>query len=258
MRGLVQWYLGRLKSHPLSTNVTSAVFLMVAGDVGAQEIETHFLGASHKLDADLQMDRLSYRRYGTMSPNPNLRVAREQIQRRRRTEYQEEHQLLQQDVPSPTDPSTWTTTLESALSTLQSDFQSLDFFRSSTMAFWSGFLATPSFIALYRVFDRLLPASTPLTVAARVGITFIMSVPVNAIFFCYGTLVHHVTEWAALIAEWRHEVPDASLRQVLRQVPFDWPMFWGTARLKVETELARTVLVSASVWIPVKIGRAHV
>lgn len=119
------------------------------------------------------------------------------------------------------------------------------------MAFWSGFLSTPSFIFLYRIFDRMLPASSPATIAARVGITFLMSIPVNTVFFCYGTFVHHFTEWAGLINAWRYEVPDASIRQVMRQVPFDWPMLRSSARLKIETELGPTVIASAGVWIPI-------
>jgi hypothetical protein len=78
-----------------------------------------------------------------------------------------------------------------------------------------------------------------------------MSIPVNTIFFLYGTFVHHVTEWIGLINAWRCEVPDASARHVLRHVPFDLPMFWSSARLKIETELAPTVLASAGMWIPI-------
>jgi hypothetical protein len=241
----------------MSTNVTSAVLLMVTGDVLAQEIEMHCLdqpsttpGAPtvsgggedrHGLEdhSFSSANKLHYRRYGTLSPD--VRAVHDELHRRK-TKVWAEHDFAltafeQLQVKART-----------AMLTIESEIESIDLFRCSTMALWSGFLSTPSFILLYRVFDRMLPASSPAAIAARVGITFLMSIPVNTAFFCYGTFIHHVTEWAGLIQEWRHEVPDASVRQVLRHVPFDLPMFWSSARLKIETELTPTVLASAAVW----------
>lgn len=77
-------------------------------------------------------------------------------------------------------------------------------------------------IIIFRVYERLYPPSkSPSGVAMRVASSFLLSIPVNILFFTFGTFVHHATEWWGLVEEWRYEIPDATYRQIVRQVPFD-------------------------------------
>jgi hypothetical protein len=141
---------------------------------------------------------------------------------------------------------------------LYTELASLDYFRTGTMAFWGG-LTTPAFITLYRVFDRYLPRTvTPASVLPRVVLTFLFSVPVNAIFFCYGSLVQHTAKYYSLVQEWQVEMRqlgfhDISLAEVVKDVPFDFEMAWSTARLKLESEFRQTIITSGSIWIPINI-----
>lgn len=235
MLTFAKWYVGKLKSAPMTSNVVSALVLMIVGDVAAQEIEIHYAKEEEKEESSGH--KLSFRRYGTLSPD--LRAVQQQATLKA---IEDNHAMLP----------LWQEEFRSVVRSIDEEISSLDFFRMGTMSFWAACCSTPFFLALYRLYDRILPpVTTPFTVAARVAMSLAMSVPVNATFFVYGTFVHHTTEWIGLIEEWRYEIKEATTRQVLRQVPFDFDMFWSTARLKIETELGRTVMASAMMWVPI-------
>ena len=135
---------------------------------------------------------------------------------------------------------------------LRAELASLDYFRMSTMSFWAACISTPYFMFLYRIQDRVLSSSTtPIGVALRVISSFVASVPLNAAFFGYGSWLHHVTEWWALVQEWKLVVPTATLRQILHEVPFDTNVLYATTYCKWQTELFRTLVTSATLWIPI-------
>jgi hypothetical protein len=76
-------------------------------------------------------------------------------------------------------------------------------------------------------------------IGARVTLSFILSGPINAAFYVYGTAVHHTTEW------WLLEVPYYN--------DFEWDQLWAKALLKLETELPQTMIASGSCWIPINL-----
>lgn len=83
--------------------------------------------------------------------------------------------------------------------------------------------------------------------------SFEASVPVNAAFFCYGCFVHHIVDWWSLVQEWQLEVPEADPSDIFVDVPLDWDMAWSTTRLKLTSELVRTILASAYEWVRIDI-----
>jgi hypothetical protein len=119
------------------------------------------------------------------------------------------------------------------------------------MVVWAGGVVTPFFLGLYKLFDRFLPPGRGgSAIGSRVLGAFVASIPANFFFFCYGTFVHHTTEWASLLAEWNHQIPEATAIELLQEVPFDFQMYVSTTRLKLENEFLNTIIASASMWIP--------
>jgi hypothetical protein len=135
---------------------------------------------------------------------------------------------------------------------LHTELASLDYFRTGTMALWGG-LTTPLYIILY------LPRNvTPASVLPRVVLTFLFSIPVNGIFFCYGSFVQRAAKYYSLVQEWQLEMRqlgfhNLSLSEVVKDVPFDFEMAWSIARLKLESEFRQTIITSGSIWIPINI-----
>lgn len=269
----------------MMTNVGSALVLMTTGDFMAQEIERHQLveyfsaessssskeegghhaaqryAASVQPEQQAALPKLSFRRYGTLSP-----VVRE---KRNSTKMQEDirkakmQQEANEDYKNESEGEAFIfpdiqESLQILGRNLYFELSSLDYFRTGTMAFWGG-LTTPAFILLFRVFDRNLPRNvTPASVLTRVALTFLFSVPVNAIFFCYGSFVQHSAKYYSLVQEWQVEMcqlgfQDISLVEVVKEVPFDFEMAWSTARLKLESEFRQTITTSGSIWIPINI-----
>ena len=81
-----------------------------------------------------------------------------------------------------------------------------DWVRSATMGTWAICFYTPAYMGLYAAFDRILKKRTPLAISSRVAGAVIYSIPVNALFFLYGTSVHHTMEWYGL---WNSLLSDA-------------------------------------------------
>lgn len=239
MTSFAQWYISKLKTRPLFTNLVSSVVLMTAGDVMAQGIEKHRDIPGHDLAEapsveGVPMDRrLHMRPYG---------------------------RPLEEDDESLS-PVLYTTTAwkwrESSLGALANELKELDYFRTATMIGWSVGYMTPVFLALFRFMDRMFPQKTAATIGARVLGSFIVSIPTNGIFFLYGTSVHHVAEWIALRQDWREELEEfgldgATVDYIVQNGPaFDFEMMMAKGKLKVETELFNTVSASAKAWIPI-------
>jgi hypothetical protein len=277
MRAVLQWYLSHLKTHPMVTNVGSALVLMTTGDVMAQEIELHPLVENFSAESSSSKEedvhhtaaqrfatsvapeqqaklpplrKLSFRRYGTLSPI--IKEKREaKMQREAKEDYNESEEgaFLFPDIQE---------SLQIVSRSLKNELASLDYFRTGTMALWGGG-TTPLFIILYRLFDRYLPRNvSPASVLPRVALSFIFSIPVNAIFFCYGSFVQHAAKYYSLVEEWQLErrqlgFYDISPAEVVKDVPFDLEMAWSTARLKLEAEFTNTMITSGSLWIPINI-----
>jgi hypothetical protein len=240
------------------SNLGSALVLMTAGDVMAQSIEIRKISEEESLESlshqlttqkvhhDLQRT-VSFRRYGTISPDV------EDIQHKLREKHKDKEGAL---VLLLND---WKEYIKLTSSNIHDELSSLDYFRTGTMGFWAVAAYTPYYVGLYQLYDRYLPKKkTPLTVMTRVGLTFVASIPFNATFFCYGSFVHHLTEWTSLLQEWQMKMEDseglsASYTEIAKEFPFDFEMAWCAARLKLENELLNTVIASGAVWIPINI-----
>merc|ERR1712023_533196 len=105
------------------------------------------------------------------------------------------------------------------------------------MAAWS-VVFTPFYVALYKMYDRYLPKKTPATVAARVGLSLLCSLPINFAFYAYGTTVEHVAaiDWFAAAENNTTTTNPSSFR-------FE-ELFEKTKR-KLEAEFVTTVTTSA-------------
>jgi hypothetical protein len=209
--------------------------------------------------------KLSFRRYGTLSPNRKEikeQAVEVQMEQAREQDYED---FEYDDSDAPLLYSNLQECLQIINQTMRTEVASLDWFRSSTMAAWAVAANTPINLILYKIFDRHLPSlvtkinpsviSRTLSIVSRVGLAFLTSIPANAAFFCYGSLVHHAAKHYSLVQEWRLEMNQLGLEdvvwlEVVREVPFDWQMAWSTARLKVETELWNTSKTAASFWMP--------
>lgn len=244
MTGFLQWYIRNLKTRPMLTNLGSGVVLMTVGDVMAQQIERHQQVPGHELaeapsvEGIPQNQRLHMRPYGRPSE-----------------EEEEEHSIsvLYKGGTSWQ----WRESAELALNSLKLELEELDYFRISTMIGWSVGYMTPVFIHFYRLMDRAFPQRTAATIGARVFGSFLMSIPTNAMFFMYGTSVHHAAEWIAVREDWREELQDFGFDEaVVNEImdkgpPFDVDMMLAKGVLKVESELWNTVSASAKAWIPI-------
>lgn len=127
--------------------------------------------------------------------------------------------------------------------------------RTMTMAAWSVCLYTPFYIGLYRLYDRYLPKQTPASIAARVALSFLTSIPVNAAFYTYGAAAHHTMEWMDSRKKLQVELEELGLDyvsayQAATSIPYPEEAFWAKAQHKLETELHNTVVTSGSCWIP--------
>lgn len=220
MIGLAQWYLLKLRTHPLVANCGSALVIMGIGDSMAQVLERYHLddaviGESKPNHDHIPIEqRVQFRRYGIV-PHPS-------------TDKAEDSQV---QYPS-------TIWWNKATDTIAS----LDTLRTASMMAWAVCCQTPAILLLYNFMDRIFPVKTAATVAARVCMGFCYAIPLSAGFFIYGTIVHHTAEWVALRNEWRQEMSfldkhSNNAYQSLSPPPFDWEMMWTKAKLKVQSEL---------------------
>jgi len=269
---MLQKYLQLLKSHPWSSNLGSAALLMTVGDLGAQIFEHR--GMQQQEDELLQKEaaaeaeraladtiahrrtqKVNFRRYGTLSP----RV--EEIQRKLHDEHQRQHQRHAQIKDSSSAAlfqlSTWKQEIGELATDWRLEIESMDLFRTGTMVLWSVTAYTPFFMGLYRLFDRFLPAggTSVVGVLSRTSLSFVASIPFNAAFYCYGTLVHHTTEWYELVERERNNGvgSDGGWLQASQRVPFHWEVAVDSAQLKLRTELFNTIRMGAQVWIPINL-----
>lgn len=265
MSSFVRWYLNKLKTYPIYTNISSALVLMTVGDIMAQGLEHHHLGDSFAgkghtadIDEDDTIPRtlkrhISLRRYGTHGrelPPEDVAISVERRQLR--------------DEDDNFKPINLKAAFQNMYDTLEDELTFLDPFRLTTMVFWNVTVTTPAFMAFYNYCDRLfLGKPTPLTVGTRVIMTLAFSIPINAMFFTYGTCVHHAAAWSVSRDEWNQEIGDMAtvdkglktedLSRLSPPPPFDWEAMWSKVHLKVTTELPTTMLNSAGVWVPVNI-----
>ena len=222
----------------------------------AQELERNHVGDrfnfSGKTDENIPLDkRWSLKRYGTVDPKA-AEAAAEAASEKRKHEH---------DHPEEEEEEDWMENVQDkwnhAVDAIRAEVEYLDGYRTATMMLWSAGAYTPLYVAIYKVCDRFMPHQTPVTVTARVVLSFCLSIPINAAFFTYGTFVHHTMEYMAIQKEWQLELQQLGISDDTVQshsshvIPYDWEMLRAMAKLKLESELLTTVTDSAKVWIPV-------
>ena len=252
-----RWYVQNLRTSPVRTNLLSALVLMTAGDVMAQGLEHHHIGDKTVDDKDQLVDkdkkpvnapsvrRMSLRRYGTHEPIENYVGSANNRTKNIHLEVAKDKEIDPKESP------------RDVLSRIQSEIVFLDPFRIVTMVTWNVVFTTPFFLYLYRVCDRIFAAPTFWTVSGRVLVTLFFSVPVNALFFTYGTCVHHTAEWYVLRQDLMEAMHGVGIDETVAKdaisiiTQFDWSMMWAKVRLKIESELFDTIKKSATVWVPI-------
>jgi len=213
----VNWYVGLLKTRPMLANMGSALVLMSAGDVMAQELEFSNFGvpdnASKETDKRIRSEarhlqqqqrkqeqrphelsqryyerRVSLRRYGTdHSDHFNQAEETKNIVNDDDSKEKKKTRKFFATMIAKAYNNDW---LESTLimyeevrSIIVVHVNELNFFRTGTMIGWAVFAYTPFYVGVYKVFDRCMPKQTPATVAVRVGICALLAIPLNAAFF---------------------------------------------------------------------------
>lgn len=235
---------------------------MAIGDFMAQELERHklgdaFAGSNPELEGVPERRRLHLRRYGTHG-QPLL------------DKYDTEDDYVPPDIKGP--PSTirydgeestsnWSLAVQIIHEALSHEFEFWNGFRTGTMAVWSVGIYTPAYMYLFRLYDRFLPKKTAPVIVFQVLFNLLYSIPVNALFFTYGTFVNHTTEWLAIREEWKEDLEEIASDFGIKEIhaeesypaepQFDWEMMWSKTRLKLHSELYTTMVTSAKVWIPI-------
>jgi hypothetical protein len=231
---LLRWYTKKLQSHPYWTNSISAVLLMTVGDVVAQTMEQqHRRRRSVNNDAD----------GGSTTTTTKCSVVAAAVQSLDDQKYDD-----------------------------SDDRTAIDWVRTSTMAVWSGALYAPFFVYLYRrVFDRYLPLHGVAGIGGRVIASVVVSIPVNATFFLYGSLAHHGIMYlqqqqehgnggivASSCQNHHHHDTFAAPTAATTSPRPPHPSFlaravWTTAQDKWRTELCDTIFTSAQLWVPINL-----
>ena len=244
-----KWYIAQLKAYPMLTNISAAIVLTTTGDVLAQELEQQAQQKSTGVSLSLKPTASATTRQheqehllGSHHRQQAMGLLEESLTKKKLTEAS-----------------------SSCSSDLSSSPSSWDPFRTGTMVAWSVFAYTPFYVVLYRLFDRYLPKQTPTTIAARVFLSFVTSIPVNAAFYVYGSAIEATTTIQS-----SQEPPsettddnddDVTTPNQQHESPKEknWEtMFYESVKQKLTKEFPNTMVVSGSCWVPINLVRLHV
>mmetsp|Transcript_4913 Transcript_4913/g.10044 ORF Transcript_4913/g.10044 Transcript_4913/m.10044 type:complete len:344 (+) Transcript_4913:124-1155(+) len=255
-----RWYVAKLKAQPLLVNVSSGFLLMSTGDVLAQRIE---VGAreegepstkqQHHQQQQQQQQQLikvvdasSLSSPASSSGTPGamfLKVSDFDSARQYQCQYQSFRDKIEDEIAS----FGW------------------DKSRTAKMAAWS-ILFTPFYVGIFKLYDRYLPKKNLPSIAARVGCSFLSSIPINFAFYAYGTFVQHTADWyrerreqRALQLERQQQRPrktrqppptTTATTQNSVGVSYRFDQLIEKTRRKLEAEFVTTIKTSAQFWIP--------
>lgn len=222
-----KWYVAKLKAQPLLVNLSSGFLLMSTGDVLAQRVE---IRANKPRQQSLEQQSTS------------------------------STTTLEDMLSSPA--AMFLQATDAAYRTFQEEIESFGWDKSRTakMAAWS-VLFTPFYVGIFKMYDRYLPKKNLPSVAARVGFSFLSSIPINFAFYSYGNFVQHTADWYEERQQQRElRLEAARLQQrsiVQRQtdvvdvnVPYRFDKLVEKTQRKLEAEFVTTIKTSASFWIP--------
>eukprot|EP00814_Leptocylindrus_danicus_P000171 CAMPEP_0116036008 /NCGR_PEP_ID=MMETSP0321-20121206/20828_1 /TAXON_ID=163516 /ORGANISM="Leptocylindrus danicus var. danicus, Strain B650" /LENGTH=342 /DNA_ID=CAMNT_0003513191 /DNA_START=294 /DNA_END=1322 /DNA_ORIENTATION=- len=270
-------YIHLLKTHPWKTNLTSAGVLMIGGDSMAQYIEHNpsvgddfkswlkswkvdladdgdERGSTHTNqnrgvvdqipdrhfdnDEDVDKDEMLPATAARKKGKPAVKLRRMMTLDMRKYHHDRiEDRTKCDDVDPPDEP-------KSSNTSSKSDFQ-LDKTRICSMMGWSVGIHAPSWIAIFRYFDKMFPGKmTPKSLVARVGFTAMCALPFNAAFFTYATCSHLLLEEMNMRRNNpAHVVVIGDLEVLIRQMATE-------TKLKLEREYLSTVVDSYQLWVP--------
>ncbi|KAL3909946.1 MAG: hypothetical protein SGILL_007886 [Bacillariaceae sp.] len=232
---LSKWYMAKLKSAPLLTNLSTGVVLMTGGDVLAQRVEAK--GSSGVIQEESSSSECLDIQNCLRGEQEIMGTSSTSSQQ----SYSEEHDndlfLMASDSMLHLAQHH-----EHVVERLKDTLAFWNPHRTGTMASWVLFYV-PFYASLYKAYDRFLPKKTPAGILARVALSFATSVPVNAAFYTYGTM-EHTQDWYArwhAVQQQQVGAPSADFR--LEQLAHK--VVW-----KLENELPKTIQTSGACWIP--------
>lgn len=224
-----KWYVAKLRAKPFLVNVSSGFLLLSTGDVLAQRVEVR----------------------------ANDRNNRHQIL------HDEQHQAQAAALVEETESSSSSSPVSMFLEATDAIYKAIgeeitsfgwDKSRTAKMAAWS-IMFTPFYVGIFKMYDRYLPKKNLPSIAARVGCSFLSSIPINFAFYTYGTFIEHTMEWyeerkekkvQLLLMEQENEQKS---HEVVK-VPFRFENFVEKTQRKLEAEFVTTIKTSAGFWIP--------
>jgi Mpv17 / PMP22 family len=260
----IKWYLNQLRSFPIRSNLAASLVLMTIGDVMAQSLERHsmYQPGENQGKGTLQR-RHTLHRYGT-----HTKLILNQYKINIESTYDDEEMKQKATPEAKSNAGLYLAPLSSMNDTYRSlyeKFSSVDFFRLATMVTWNVAFVTPAFLGLYHVSDRIFGhAPTLRVVSGRVLLALFFSIPVNTLFFIYGTCIHHSAERLSLrrdliqalqakVGESGEEAPNLTQKNNIVEtlVPWNWDLMFKKARRKIDADLLDTIIRSASLWVPI-------
>jgi hypothetical protein len=233
-----KWYVAKLRAQPFLVNVGSGLVLMSTGDVLAQRVEIR-----------------------TNDRNQQHREKERQQQQTTMSVGVEESESL----ASPSPASMFLEATDAVYRTFQEEITSFGWDKSRTakMAAWS-IVFTPFYVGIFKMYDRYLPKKNLPSIAARVGLSFLSSIPINFAFYAYGNAMEHTVEWYEERKEQRalrleqhqyqqrnqHETHSKPTTLETVDVPYRFDKLVEKTQRKLEAELVTTIKTSATFWIP--------
>jgi hypothetical protein len=242
-----KWYIANLKAKPYLINAASGLVLMSAGDVIAQKIQ---IGGNERQQQHQVVDESEQL---LLKRQKRQRIKTEDQQQQRHnnngtdtTTTESAFQQLSLHGKTST-TSTITDVVANVVATssyykkyLNDECAFWDKSRTAKMAAWS-VLFTPFYVGIYKTYDRYLPKRTPASIVARVGLSFLASVPINFAFYTYGHFVQHTADWYT----------EQQKQQKAKVVPYRFDQLVEKTKRKLEAELFNTIKTSATFWIPI-------
>ena len=249
-----RWYVTNLKAKPYLINAGSGLILMSAGDVIAQKVQ---IGGNERHQVVDESERLLLKR------QKRQRIKTEDQQQQchnnnnnngtdttTTTESAFQQLFLHGATTTATTSTIITDVVANVVATssyykkyLKDECSFWDKSRTAKMAVWS-VLFTPFYVGIYKTYDRYLPKRTPASIVARVGLSFLASVPINFAFYTYGNFVQHTADW---YTEQQKQQQPAKVVVV----PYRFDQLVEKTKRKLDAELFNTIKTSATFWIPI-------
>jgi hypothetical protein len=250
-----KWYIANLKAKPYLINAGSGLILMSAGDVIAQKVQ---IGGNERQQQHQVVDESEHQ---LLLKRKRQRIKTEDLQQQRHinngtgtttTDSSAFQQLFLNGTTAAATTTTATTitdVIADVVATssyykkyLNDECAFWDKSRTAKMAAWS-VLFTPFYVGIYKTYDRYLPKRTPASIVARVGLSFLASVPINFAFYTYGNFVQHTADW---YTEQQNQQQKAKV-----VVPYRFDQLVEKTKRKLDAELFNTIKTSATFWIPI-------